>query len=264
MPKRRNVLMGLGAIAVGSGALSAAALSDSVSPDADFRIIAAADLRARRGNSFTEEPPADYVVEGYDDEDPGDSQVDFSEIGAPDLDDGMIAWADDDENGDLEVQLGFQNRSVTRTFDDFLEIENHGDTVESVGIHYDGGYADPTEEEWYDNSYSDESADPITRYDVQEIFQFEVTEDELNDLDAYDDHGSDEVITPSPGDDTETPQFFIELGPSESVQLDVVASLNGDQVSTFAAEADAETPFSDPDASPIQLLEEINVGTESD
>lgn len=253
MAKRRTVVLGMGAMAMGSGAaLSQAALGDSVAPGADFRIIAAGDLRVRRGAAF-EEPEEAYVVE---------SSIGFETLDASNL---PMAFANEEENGALSIELARRNSSDSFTFTDLVEIENVGSTTESVGINFDDGTTDgyfpDGTESWFTADYTEDS-EQITKRDIQEIFRFVVRQEELDALDQTA-HSGDEQISPDPasGGD-EDPDFFVELGPAESIQIDLVTTLDGDQVSIFAGEANVGDPF-DGSHDDFQLLESVNVGIES-
>lgn len=253
MVTRRNVLIGFGAVAAGSGTLALqAAFSDSVSPGADFRIVAAGDLRVRAGESFGESGPS-WASES--------ESINWAELSPGDL---PKAAANEEDNSTLAIDLARLNDSSTVEFPDLIEIENQGSTTEKVGINYDGGYAIDGTEDWTEATPSYGSGSEEIGYDdIQEIFQFKASADDLNALEAYDSQ-LDQFISPNPGDDTESPRFFIELAPGETIQLELVTELTADQVTTFAQAADVGQPFSDaPDGEAFQLLETITVGTES-
>jgi hypothetical protein len=243
----------MGLLAGGSGAaFSSAAFQDSVSPSADFRIVAAGDLVVRRGKAFQNNDES-YVVNGYDPANPGGSEIsDFSTLSPNDL---PVAWANNNEDGSLSVQLAYQNSSSGPTpLNNFLEIENQGTTTENVGINFDGGYAIDGSEGWTDDaadlsSYSSSSSE-IGYDDIQAIFQFRDASDSSQ-------------ISPSSPDSSETPINYVQMDPSDVLDVNLGISLTGNQVSTFAQAANVGTPFSSASQDGFQLLNQISVGTES-
>ena len=84
--------------------------------------------------------------------------------------------------------------------------------------------------------------------------------------------GSNALISPNPdtaGDDwsdggDEEPDQFVTLGPGESISVDLVTDLTGEQVSIFADEvggANGTNPFAGETAG-FELLDSVFVGTE--
>lgn len=248
---RRKTILGMGLLAGGSGAaFSSAAFQDSVSPSADFRIVAAGDLVVRRGKAFQNNDES-YVVNGYDPANPGGSEIsDFSTLSPNDL---PVAWANNNQDGSLSVQLAYQNSSSGPTpLNNFLEIENQGTTTEDVGINFDGGYALNTADSWTPGTLPDYSSasGEIGNDDVQAIFQFRDASDSSQ-------------ISPSSPDSSETPINYVQMDPSDVLDVNLGISLTGDQVSTFAQAANVGTPFSSASQDGFQLLNQISVGTES-
>lgn len=249
MPKRRSVILGLGALAMGSGALSVqATLSNQTNPTANFSVVAAPQLKVRKGAGFASE--SNYYGTG----DTGESFIDssgivFSSISPADL---PLAYADDSENADLDIQIGRLNTSSEVLFPDLLEVENTGSTTESIGVEYAGGYAPKNSAQpWFADTYSLADNSNITKGDIQQIFQFEEASGSTR-------------LSPDPAAGSEDADNFFQLQPGDVVQLDLRTNLQGNtQVNVLAGQASAGNPFAaNPSTDNFQLLDQISVGTQ--
>lgn len=152
MAKRRNVVLGMGALAMGSGAMfTAAALDGSVTPDADFRVIVDQRLIARAGPAFrTDGPGSSYAInstwdtwreENYTAD--ADNTTDFFQDSSNPLDaitvaDLPTASVNDEDNNELRIQAALDVRESARSgnidFAGLLEVENQSDDPQDVGI----------------------------------------------------------------------------------------------------------------------------------
>jgi hypothetical protein len=252
------MVIGLGALASGSGAVfSSATFQNSVDSDADFRIVSQPGLTLRRGDAFSSgyswaygpnsdnEESADFIDAG--------SGIDFSTLKPSDL---PVAWANEQEDGSLVVQLARQNNSSDVDFNQLIEVENTGQTDENVGISYAGGYAQIDDNEstagWFVNGYSTTNPnEEITKADVQEIFTFQTSSDETQ-------------ISPNSTSESDDANAYVTLTPGTTVQVDLKTTLNGEQTSVFASHSGGGDPFaSNPQTGNLQLLEQITVGTEN-
>ena len=144
--KRRNLMIGLGILATGSGAatLSGAALSNTVSPTADFRINVEGGLVVRAGSNFPDSINSSETGVGTDNaeyilsEDTTDAAVFES------LDDktSVTAVADTEQNGDLNIGLAFPfseiegGSSATFNYPNLLEVENNSNSPVDVAVAY--------------------------------------------------------------------------------------------------------------------------------
>lgn len=260
---RRKTILGMGLLAAGSGAaFSSAAFANTVNPGADFRIVAASDLRVRRGPAFSE-PEEDYVVEDFDQV----NGIDFSGINPSDL---PLAWANENDNDALDVELARLNNASEVVFEGLIEIVNEGDSDELVGISYQGGYDEgQVDTEEPDNATS---GDQVSIKDVQDMFRFEA---QGGGSLAF---GSDTQISPdsdtiegdegSPEDydteDSNEPANFIELAPGDIVTVDLITDLTGDQVSIVQEATDISgSPFDGNIDPGFRVLESITVGTQN-
>lgn len=254
MVRRRSMVIGLGALASGSGAVfSSAALENSVDSDADFRIVSEPGLTLRRGEAFSSsndwaygpnsETPPSYI---------SDSGIDFSSLQANDL---PVAWANEAEDGSLDVQIARQNNSSDTNFDKLIEVENTGQTDENIGISYADGYAqindtDESTANWFVADYT-EPDDKISKRDVKEIFTFQTNTDTTQ-------------VSPNSGSQDDTPNTYYTVTPGETVQLDLKTTLSDTQTSVFASYSTGGDPFAgDPQTDNLQLLDQITVGTEN-
>ena len=146
--KRRNLMIGLGILATGSGAatLSGAALSNTVSPTADFRINVEGGLVVRAGSSFPDTTNTTDSNVGPDDADyilsnSFDSSV-FDELNDKTS---VAAVADSEENEELHIGLAFPYSSIENStsasfeFPDLLEVQNNNNAPVDVAVAYQDG-----------------------------------------------------------------------------------------------------------------------------
>lgn len=230
MATRRNVIVGLGTVAVGSGVLlGTGAVGASAQSGADMRVIAAGELTLSRG-------------EGWDDSasDMSDSSIydgDFE--GSPaDL---PVAFVDDGENDDLTIEVAKGNEASAHEWTGLIEVANTGTSDVDIRIDYTE-YSD-------DIATSYEGTDggtDLDRYDAQSIFQFE-------DADAN-------RLSPTPGNDGDEGANAVTVGVGETEQITVVTDLTGDQISAVADETTVSDPWQPGgDTDGVQFLEEIAV-----
>lgn len=257
MVKRRSMVIGLGTLATGSGAVfSSATFQNSVDSDADFRIVSEPGLTLRRGEAFSSDedwaygPNSDLSPEYIYSSSATESGIKFGELQASDL---PVAWANEQEDGSLVVEIARQNNSSDFNFTKLIEIENTGQTDENVGISYGGGYAPLNSEStpgWFADNYNNPS-DQITKADVQQIFRFQLNEDSTQ-------------ISPDSSLDDDTPATYHTLTPATTIQVDLKTTLTDDQTSVFASESKGGDPFADsPQTGSHQLLDTITVGTQN-
>lgn len=231
--QRRNFVLGFGAVATLSGAASVtgATLTNEAEFAGDFRVIVDAEnLVVRSNDGFDEEETDSENLDGDD--------LDFSELTE---DDTPAATAegevDDRATEDLDVRTAIAESDGAVTFGDssgtgILEIENQGDTEQTVGIRVaDDGYGDDVGE-----------TGSITEGDVDELYDF-----------VADDTGTDIGL-----EETE----FIDIEPEDTVQVEISADASA--VADIAAEADgSDDPFDDDgDASNLDLVDTLEVGVE--
>jgi len=133
------MVIGLGALATGSGAVfSSAAFSASATSTADFRVVVEDNLVLEAGDSFRntdgdyrDNPSGGKFYGGTDDlfsDDSGLNGLEPDELPA--------AYANDKTNSDLAVETAVQNFE-TFEFDDFLQVTNEGTETREVGIRFE-------------------------------------------------------------------------------------------------------------------------------
>lgn len=238
MAKRRNVLVGLGALAMGSGALiTQASFENHVDlGEADFQVIAAADLVVRRGD------------DGWD-----NSSISFEDIDPQDV---PTAAVDSGFNDELNVQVARRNNAAEQAFSHLLEVENQDATAHDIAITFEdfGEDVDTTGGGSYDWSTSADS-DNIHAGDVAEMFRFE----------AVSSGGSHIAwISPDPGDSE--PEEEVNVGSGDTVNINLVTDQGSTQVRAVNKKAGGDgddDPFSGPaDADAVDLLDNIRVGVD--
>jgi hypothetical protein len=154
MAKRRTVILGLGALTFGSGALSVnAAFSNSVSPASDMRVVAARDLTVAPGIGFrsgtSPTDPYDTTLDGSSGNFYSETNENFFSTGTPstggddDLGGGLspsdlpAISVNDATDGSLSIKVATLNNASTHTFSDALQVTNAGDVSEEVGVKFE-------------------------------------------------------------------------------------------------------------------------------
>ena len=149
--KRRNLIYGMGLLAMGSGAaaLSGATLSNTVNPFARFNINVEGGLLVTRGLSFLnsgtnstssgtgDAGTVDFVHVGNDASDTAvEATLDFDQQA-------FEVAADEGENADLSIALAVPFGSLTGgekyTFPNLLQIQNNTNSSKNVAIEFDDG-----------------------------------------------------------------------------------------------------------------------------
>ena len=149
--KRRNLIYGMGLLAMGSGAaaLSGATLTNTVNPFAQFNINVEGGLLVTRGLSFLnsgtnstssgtgDAGTVDFVHVGNDASDTAvEATLDFDQQA-------FEVAADEGENADLSIALAVPFGSLTGgekyTFPNLLQIQNNTNSSKNVAIEFDDG-----------------------------------------------------------------------------------------------------------------------------
>jgi hypothetical protein len=139
------MVIGLGALATGSGAaFSSAAFSNSAASTADFRVVVEDNLVVEAGSSFRN-AGGDYQPNPSDDKFYGggdDLFSDASTLASLEPEDLPAAWANNQDNSQLEVETAVENLAGTYAFPDFLQVRNEGTESAEVGIRFEEYGAD--------------------------------------------------------------------------------------------------------------------------
>jgi hypothetical protein len=247
---RRNFVLGLGTAATLSGAASVTGASFANSVEAsttDFRVFVERSLTVN-GNYYTDAQNEDFVS--------NDSNIDFGNVTQSDLNNNLpVAYADgssDSGGDDLQVELAFDVDSPGETFEGVLEVENTGDTDETVGVTFEGGSG---------NGFAAPVTDgPISASNVAEAIQF---------IDGSD--GSTR-ISPDPstlGDDgtsTQSPENGLEVPSGNTVEIDIqlkdLSTVTGFEANV-SQNASATGNAFDGAVDDVELIDAISVGTAS-
>ena len=168
MVKRRTTILGLGALATGSGAaFTSAAFASSTEPSADFRVVVdqqlvvaanddAADNVTTESDDSDASNPSDYLFGGED----VLNEVTFGEVTS-----GGEAAVNGEENDGLEVALAV-TADESGSFDPILQVQNDGETAADVGI--------TIAEYGSDVDVDDDGSEPIDTSDVDSAFTFQI------------------------------------------------------------------------------------------
>ena len=267
MPKRRTTILGLGALAMGSGAaFTSAAFADSATADADLRAVVETNLRVGPGddagnedNITTDGDKSDFFEGGELNDDVFDEEQDPP-----------LAYVDG-ENDELEIKTAVPVGEQV-TFSGLLEINNDNIDPVTIGIAYDRDSDDGNQYgEDIDVGDNDEGVlDPeVTR----RSHQFRVNEG-LTFREG--DETPDGLISPSVdggsanvGSDVTIEQEFdrpanaVVLDPGQSIQVDLEIDLETDQGAIEDA-ADLNTNVFGFQQDTVQLISGFTVGTLTD
>lgn len=187
-------------------------------------VEARADFRVAVERNLTVERGEGFETDNPDFESDG---IDFENIDAEDL---PQVYVNDQENDDLEAELAIANDDeLSESFDGMLQIRNDGSTTETVGIDYVYG--------------TDVTEGDIEEETVTDLFQFQI---------------DGELVSP---EDPET-QSFVEVEGHDTVEVDLHVEMPEGGAEEIAGEAgDDGNPF-DGATETVDLLDEIDVGTE--
>lgn len=292
MPKRRTTILGLGALAMGSGAaFTSATFQNSVDADADFRVRVDQALVVEAGAAFEDDGSVagDVTEDRFinpdhtgasvgDDFYAGESELGdvFDEQGEdedPPL--ATVSKRDETNNGTLETYAAVDFLNVdgdggnSVTFEDILQVRNEsGHTVE-VGIAYDRDEG----EDGSPGQYGDDvgGGNNEVEFDiVQEVYQFKVDGGETTRGNGGD------LISPEPGSEgvadgeegignnDDKPANVVEIDSGETVQIDLEITIDESargEIRSAAGGLDPDEFGEAPDL--VDLLDEITVGTVS-
>lgn len=280
MVKRRSMVIGLGALATGSGAVfSSAAFASSTAATSDFRVVVEDDLTVEAGPAFRSgnSPTDDY--EAFGDTPPyitdttglygGSNEAGLDGV-VNDADDLPAMYVSDGTNGGLSIELGVPNRHseeevslVTSgdslspgdegdpfrgTFSEVLQVRNDGTEPLTFGIKFS---------DFGDIVTDSEAGDGVilTEDVYEDIFSFSLADGGQISSDDYDGTASD------PADQT-LANSGTEIGVGETITLDLTVDLR----SHAGAIREAATPgtddvFNNGSRGTVQLVKELQFGT---
>lgn len=248
MAKRRNVIIGMGTLAFGSGTVigaGAAFSGDTTTPSANFQILADALTVRRRSDSDSN---VEFVSASGD----LTTFADYSRSDLPKME--LI----DAENGSLEMQIAAET-GTSYTFTEPLEIANDTADTYDLAFHYaESGNIDSTHTNWgygsdvndADEASTTESSDGVSYETVNGIFVFD-------DNSAGDTSGGTQI---SPSGTNVESSNTISLSPGQVAAIDVTVDTTNDTGKINSA----ATGQSDPDpwegaATYVDLMNEVHV-----
>ncbi|GAA0720793.1 hypothetical protein J2744_001642 [Halorubrum trapanicum] len=237
MVKRRSMVVGLGALATGSGAVfSSAALQSTSASNASFQVYTVQELNVTRGSS------------DYDREDNNISKA--SDLPQADVD-------GDTQGDDLSVNVATKNNASSQSLAHLLDVENNGTEPVNVAFGFstfgsivvDGDSTNPGDGE-------------VTEDQVQGMYSFQVnTSDSSDGINS--DNGTD--ISPGTSNAKDAPQNYKTIPAGETLAVDLVVDAPSEVVSAINQASDPSgNPFDKESQANTTLVNEILVGTESD
>jgi hypothetical protein len=295
---RREGIIGLGLLAMGSGAaFTSAAFQSSTQPSADLRVVVEDSLRVRAGKAFRDgQETGNYgtVNSNYDDKfeiPPSDeSFFDNDNSGLKDLDadETPKATVNDKINGDLKAEVGVNpdDSEFADTndlgadklrFPNILQVVNEGSQQLDIAILYDRNNGSFGSNGQYggDVDFSGSPSSEITIPLVQHIYRFKVDKDDLpntpSDLQISPDSGTTGSTITEGYSEGDYPASAVSVGSGQimNIHLDVFFTDAGGGFSTVDTKgilidkATDNDPFTS-DLSVLDLLDGITVTTDPD
>ena len=263
MPKRRSMILGLGALAMGSGAaFTSAAFENSVDAGADMRVIVDERLIVRAGDLFDDLSAGEFndsgdqftAVVSEDGEDTptdilfGETTIDdgdtYESVLAEDEDERIptpAAVVNDGENGNFAFAIAVDlNDDVS--FNDLIEIENQFEDSVEAGI----TFAD------FGDDASDVSGSPGGEETVAtKVYRFKDSDENhiSTDSDGWD------------GENDQEPNTRTTIGSTDTEQITLENDTGGGSVGDDEIrDAISTTPTFGRTLSDINLVDTIEVG----
>ncbi|QKG91999.1 hypothetical protein HPS36_03705 [Halorubrum salinarum] len=238
MVKRRSMVVGLGALATGSGAVfSSAALQSTSASTAAFQVYTVQELNVTRGST-------EY--------DQGDTGISISD--ASDLPQAHVTG--DTQSDSLNVNVATRNSASNQSLTHLLDVENNGTEPVSVGFGFstfgtivvDG-----------DNTTAGDGQ--VTEKQVQGMYSFQVNTTDSNGISS--DDGTD--ISPGSSSQADAPQNYKQIPAGATLAIDLVVDAPDPVVKAINQAANPSgNPFDVESRAKTTLVQEIVVGTETD
>lgn len=228
---RRKTVLGIGALATGSGAVfTSAGFSGSAEASSDFRVVTEGSLVVEPNNNVSsgtneiadnESDPSGYLFKN------SSSLSSNTSIGA--VKSGGEAAINNQTDGGLELAIAVAD-DTDKDFN-ILQVTNNGDTEESVGATISG--------------YGSDVGNSITQSDVNNAFEFDIQNDSGN----YENVDKDTYVPVGPGD---TRGLRIDVDMSQIADDDLAnASASGGDVFDSSTAVDT-----------VDLVDTIKIGVE--
>ncbi|GAB3701654.1 hypothetical protein GCM10028858_17210 [Halorubrum pallidum] len=243
------MVIGLGALATGSGAVfSSAAFASSTASSADFRVVAEDNLVVEAGASFRGDgneyqpnPSGDKFYGGGDDLFTDESSL--ADLAPEEL---PAAWANNENNDGLAVETAVENLAETYEFPDFLQVRNEGTEDAEVGIRF---------EEYGE----DVNNGPVTPEDLIQAYEFLSDGGDGGKISTDGNPDASNI-----GNQTIDNTTTVPVGGTE--QIGLVINLTNDTIRTAIAEAASpgtDDVFNGGEHDTVQLVETLRVGSDS-
>lgn len=260
---RRNTIAGLGTLAFGSGAaFTSAAFQNSVSSDADMRVIVDQRLTVEAGDAFEsngevalDDQSGKLINPNYSgDDSTGSGFFDGTDDLGSVFDDedpplATVTARDDGRNGDIRM-FNAMDYPDSASFGDasggegFLRVRNDADESVLVGIAYNEGQYGNDVDESYEGLRNQELEDnKLSRFHVQKIYQFNVSggEEVLNEDGSPEDGSGAIRISPNPTEngvrdesnsnwsidrESDRPDNVVNISPGDDAQIELEVNTN--------------------------------------
>lgn len=231
--KRRSVVLGIGTLALGSGATftSAALQNAATTNNSNLEVFSVGELLVERGEDTN---PGNGKASGVD----YTSEVSVSNAG--DLPDAFVEG--NTQNGSLEIDAAVRNNASSITFEELLVVKNQGTVEANVGFGFSsfGGTV---------------TGGSISKDDVIDAYDFKVSS------------GGANISPTSSTTDPTTPPNFKTVQPGSEFRVDLKIDLSvGSLISDINTERDGDVnPSFDGNGvgDSVTLIDEITVGTEN-
>ena len=250
MPKRRTTILGLGALAMGSGAaFTSAALENAFEATANFRVVVEDDLLVEAGAAFRDDDDEYRGSSNNEEYAEHDGLFAGDELDDLDPDNLPFAYVDEGVNEDLSTAVATglgDGGGKEEGFADLLQVTNEGNTERHVGIAFS-----QVGEDVYDGGVlSSEIADVYEFYSGSSTNNDQISSTEIDDID-----GDDGDVESQDG-----PTNFLTVEPGETKQITLQVDTT-DVADDILEAAGHNNPFRS-EHNTVNLVQEISIGTE--
>ncbi|WP_434522740.1 hypothetical protein [Halorubrum sp. AS12] len=272
MVKRRSMVVGLGALATGSGAVfSSASFSNSVASSSDMRVVVEEQLAVEPGIIFRDGSNATDSFDPDSSTPPGSTSVydkssddlfggnDSDGLSAISPDDVPAAAANNSENGNLELQVAVLldvNGEIGEDTVGLIQVNNETNESHDVAIRFSEFGND------VDSSSGEPAADALSEKQVVETYKFyDSSGNQISPDGSSADATSGVLDSPDGTSPSQTVANTVNVsaGATEQIHLDYDTVTHSDDI---AAAADISgNPFNG-SKDTVNLVDKLKVGVE--
>ena len=235
MVKRRTTIIGLGALATGSGAVfTSASLNNVASTNtASLDVYAARELNVKRGDD------SEFDNSGFTIDNP--SELPQANVQG------------NTQEGTLEIETAVRNSSSTKEFNYLLEIENNSTGEVNVGFGIGS----------FNQTFLDDENVSTTTDELLDMHTFEVNASESSG--GFSPSDEQDISPTSSSGGATTPATYQSIPSGETLAVNLDIDPTGSIVSDINSFVDIGSgdPFEDGQTSDVTLIDEIQVGTEN-